>query len=113
MTDVSVERESCAVNPGAELLEAAEAALKWFARFDAHAPEGMAFGGEAKVRRQLRGAIKRSRLEADTLAWADAADPDEAEALDDLRTLTGRTPTERERAGFLAGFRERRAEMRG
>jgi hypothetical protein len=95
------------------LLEAAEAALRLLDRIDQHAPEGLAFGGEGRVRKQLRTAIRRSRLEADTLAWADAADPDEAEALDDLRTLTGRTPTERERAGFLAGFRERRAEMRG
>lgn len=95
------------------LLEAAEAALGWFDRFDQHAPEGLSFGGEGRVRRQLRGAIRRARVEAEDREWADAADPDEASALDDLRTLTGRTPTERERAGFLAGFRERRAEMRG
>jgi len=100
-------------NPRTELLEAAEAALAWFDRFDAHAPSDMHFGGEGRVRRQLRGAIRRSRLEADTLAWADAADTDEAAALDEERTLMGRNLTERERAAFLGGFRERRAEMRG
>jgi len=40
------------------LLDAARAALAWFYRFDEHAPEGLAFGGEAKVRRQLRQAIR-------------------------------------------------------
>ena len=44
-----------------ELLAAARAALAWFERFDEHAPEGLAFGGEAMVRRQLRKAIRRQR----------------------------------------------------
>jgi hypothetical protein len=44
-----------------ELLEAAEGALAWFESFDAHAPEGLAFGGEAKVRRSLRTAIRKAR----------------------------------------------------
>ena len=44
-----------------DLLEAAKAALKWLDAFDEHAPEGFAFGGEARVRRQLRRAIRRQR----------------------------------------------------
>jgi hypothetical protein len=40
------------------LLEAAQAALRLLDRINAHAPEGFAFGGEAKVRRQLRRAIR-------------------------------------------------------
>ena len=42
----------------ARLLEAAQAALHLLDRIDAHAPEGLAFGGEAKVRKQLRRAIR-------------------------------------------------------
>jgi hypothetical protein len=42
----------------ARLLEAVQAALRLLDRIDAHAPEGFAFGGEAKVRRQLRRAIR-------------------------------------------------------
>ena len=91
------------------LLEAAQAALKLLDRIDQHAPEGLAFGGEGKVRKQLREAIKRSRLEADALAWADAESASEAEALDDLRDSLGHMPTDRERAAFLGGFREARA----
>jgi hypothetical protein len=39
------------------LLEAARAALRWFEEFDEHAPSDFVFGGEAKIRRQLRRAI--------------------------------------------------------
>jgi hypothetical protein len=42
----------------ARLLEAAQAALGLLDKIDAHAPEGFTFGGEAKVRRQLRRAIR-------------------------------------------------------
>ncbi len=35
----------------AELLSAAEAAVAWFDRFDAHAPSDMHFGGEGRVRK--------------------------------------------------------------
>jgi hypothetical protein len=42
----------------ARLLAAAKDALAWLERFDAHAPEGLNFGGEARVRRQLRRAIR-------------------------------------------------------
>ena len=89
------------------LLEAAQAALKLLDRIDQHAPEGLAFGGEGRVRKQLRTAIRRARVEAEDREWAD-----EAEALDEERTLMGRNLTERERAAFLGGFCERRAEMR-
>jgi hypothetical protein len=37
----------------ARLLEAARAVLRLLDGIDAHAPERFAFGGEAKVRRQL------------------------------------------------------------
>ena len=97
-------------NPWTELLEVAEAALAWFDRFDGHAPEGLEFGGEAKVRRQLRDAIRRARVEAEDRTWADAANPDEAQALDEERARLGRAPTERERAAFLGGFRASRLE---
>ena len=40
------------------LLDAARAAYAWFQAFDEHAPEGMAFGGEATICRQLRQAIR-------------------------------------------------------
>ncbi len=91
----------------AELFSAAEAALAWLDRFDAHAPEGLVFGGEAKVRRQLREAIRRARAEAENGAFADARDAEEAQALDGERARLGRAPTERERAAFLGGFRRR------
>jgi len=87
-------------NPGAWLLEAAEAALQLLDRIDAHAPEGLAFGGEGRVRRQLREAIRRARAEAEDRDWSDAETADEAEALDE------------ERAAFLGGFRAARAELR-
>jgi hypothetical protein len=43
-----------------ELLAAARAALKYLDDLDAHAPEGVHFGGESKIRRQLRRAIARA-----------------------------------------------------
>ena len=93
-----------------ELLEAAEAALRWFDLFDQHAPSDMIFGGEAEVRGLLRDAIRRARVEAEDRTWADAANPDEAQALDEERVRLGRAPTERERAAFLGGFRAARSE---
>jgi hypothetical protein len=39
------------------LLEAAVAALRLLDRMDEHMPADLAFGGEAKVRRQLRRAL--------------------------------------------------------
>jgi hypothetical protein len=44
-----------------ELLKAAKAALRWLDALDQHAPDGWHFGGEAKIRRQLRRAIGRQR----------------------------------------------------
>ena len=82
-------------NPRTELLEAATAALRWFDLFDQHAPSDMIFGGEAEVRGLLRDATRRARVEAEDRTWADAANPDEAAALDEERTrlgLRGRGP---------------------
>ena len=93
-----------------ELLEAATAALRWFDLFDQHAPSDMIFGGEAEVRGLLRDAIRRARVEAEDRTWADAANPDEAQALDEERARLGRALTERERAAFLGGFRAARLE---
>jgi hypothetical protein len=90
------------------LLEAAEAALRWFDLFDQHAPSDMIFGGEAEVRGLLRDAIRRAHAEAEDRTWADAVNPDEAAALDEERARLGRMPTERERAAFLGGFRAAR-----
>ncbi len=47
----------------AALLEAARSALDLLDRMDAHAPEGLAFGGEGKVRRRLRDAVRRCSVE--------------------------------------------------
>ena len=93
-----------------ELLEAAEAALRWFDLFDQHAPSDWVFGGEAEVRVLLRDAIRRASAKAEDRTWADAADPDEAQALDEEWARLGRAPTERERAAFLGGFRAARLE---
>ena len=100
-------------DPRTELLEAATAALRWFDLFDQHAPSDMIFGGEAEVRGVLRDAIRRAKLEAEDRDWDDALDADEAEALDDLVAATGRAPTERERAAYLDGYRERKAQLLG
>jgi hypothetical protein len=54
ITPTDLEPEDHAV-----LLEAAKSALRWFDAFDQHAPSGLGFGGEVKVRRQLRQAIRR------------------------------------------------------
>ena len=66
MTDASLARSPRTVTTEQEeahdeLLVAAKAALRWFELYDEHAPDGWSFGGEAKVRRQLRRAIKRQR----------------------------------------------------
>ena len=45
------------------LLDAARAALKYLDDLDKHAPEGMAFGGEGRVRRMLREAVRRCSFE--------------------------------------------------
>jgi hypothetical protein len=102
------------VNPGAELLEAAEAALKWFDRFDAHAPSDMHFGGEGRVRRQLRGAIRRARgvgLAPDPQDFETAEAFEAALACYEEEVRTGATMSGREREAFARGFLEARAEL--
>ena len=65
MSTESLAQDPAPLTPDPEdhavLLEAAKAALRWFEAFDEHASEGLAFGGEARVRKQLRRAIKRQR----------------------------------------------------
>ncbi len=45
------------------LLDAARAALKYLDDLDKHGPEGMSFGGEGRVRRMLREAVRRCSFE--------------------------------------------------
>ena len=64
MPEPSLARKSAPITPvdpedHALLLAAADAALGWLDAFDRHAPKGFAFGGEQRVRRQLRQAIRR------------------------------------------------------
>ena len=110
MDDVRIAPASQREKAQVDLLEAATAALRWFDLFDQHAPSDMIFGGEAEVRGLLRDAIRRARAQAEDRTWADAANPDEAQALNEERARLGRVPTERERAAFLGGFRAARLE---
>lgn len=45
------------------LLDAARAALEYLDDLDKHAPEGFCMGGEQKLRRQLREAVRRCSFE--------------------------------------------------
>jgi hypothetical protein len=45
------------------LLDAARAALKYLDDLDRHAPEGYGLGGEGRIRRQLREAVRRCSFE--------------------------------------------------
>ena len=49
---------------GEELLAAVEFALGWFERWEEHAPDECAFGGEHTVMKKLRQTIRRAREEA-------------------------------------------------
>jgi len=121
LTEHSVDRTTLAGdpfaatgNPRTELLEAAEAALRWFDRFDQHAPEGLALGGEAKVRRQLRDAIRRARgvgLAPDPQDYETAEAFEAALACYEEEVRTGATMSGREREAFARGFLEARAEL--
>jgi hypothetical protein len=53
------------------LLTAARDALALLDRMDAHAPEGLSFGGEGKVRRRLREAVRRCSFEIRPCAACD------------------------------------------
>lgn len=98
---------AAAGNPQAQLLDAAQAALRLLDRMDEHMPSDMRFGGEGRVRKQLRAAIRGARAEAEDLGWDDALDADEAAALDDLRRELGRAPLERERGRTWPGSARR------
>jgi len=81
-----------------------------------HVEAARAIAGRTYVedlqRIQLRTAISATVAEiAEDRDWADAESADEASALDDLRASLGHMPTDRERAAFLGGFREARAEL--
>lgn len=92
------------------LLEAAEAALAWFDRFEEHAPSGMRSfaGGEAKIRRGLREAIRASRAPAslapDPQDYPTEADYELACAIHEEEARRGSSMTPRERDGFARGF---------
>ena len=64
MTDRSLARPPRTVTTDeeahAELLAAAKTALRWFGDYDEHCPSEFVFGGEGRVRRQLRRAIARA-----------------------------------------------------
>ncbi len=47
-----------------EVLAAAEFALEWFERWEEHAPQECAFGGEYEVMKRLKRAVGRTREEA-------------------------------------------------
>ncbi len=62
MDTPSVAQSPAPITPDPEdherLLEAARSALRLLDAMDQHAPEGLAFGGEHRVRRELRKAIR-------------------------------------------------------
>lgn len=53
------------------LVSAAREALALLDRIDQHAPEGLAFGGESKVRRKLREAVRRCSFEVRPCEFCD------------------------------------------
>ena len=65
MTNTSVSPPTPGISPQdhVRLLDAAREALAWFERFDRHAPSDMHFGGEAKIRKQLRTVIRLASFE--------------------------------------------------
>lgn len=65
MTKSSVSPPTPGITPQdhARLPDAAREALAWFERFDRHAPSDMYFGGESKVRKALREAVRRCSYE--------------------------------------------------
>lgn len=65
MTESSVSPPTTVITPQEHerLLDAAREALALLDRIDRHAPEGLAFGGEGRVRRILRDAIRQASFE--------------------------------------------------
>lgn len=101
-------------DPRDELMQAARDALRWFERFDAHAPSDMHFGGEAKVRKALREAIRRADrpLSPNPRDYETSEAFEAAEACYEEELRTGRAMGDGERGAFERGFLEARAEMR-
>jgi len=69
-SECAVDNPSVAQSPAlsipedhAKLLEAARAALRYLDDLDRHAPEGFCMGGEGRVRKQLREAVRRCSFE--------------------------------------------------
>ncbi len=102
-----------AQDPREALVDAAREALLLLERIDAHAPEGLAFGGEGRVRRRLREALRR----ADAPAAPDPRDYETSEAFEAAESrheeeLRGGPMGQGEREAFERGFLEARAELR-
>lgn len=105
---------SLPADPRAEILEAARSALRLLDLMDAHAPEGFAFGGEGRVRRQLREAIRRADgpLAPGPQDYEDSERFEAAQAVYEQEVADGRTMSSAERCAFEAGFLGAGAEIR-
>ncbi len=99
--------------PREGLMDAARAALRWFERFDAHAPSDMHFGGEAAVRRGLREALRIAELPTapDPQDYETSEAFEAAEACYEEELRSG-PMGQAERESFERGFLEARAEPR-
>lgn len=100
-------------DPREELVEAVRAALRWFERFDAHAPSDLHFGGEGRVRKQLREALRL----ADAPLAPDPQDHETSEGFEAAlacyeEELRAGPMGDAERGAFERGFLEARAELR-
>lgn len=113
--ELSVARRASerALDPRDELMEAARDALRWFERFDAHAPSDMHFGGEGRVRKALREALRRADrpLAPDPQDYETSEAFEAAEARHEEELRTG-PMGDGEREAFERGFLEARAEQR-
>lgn len=100
-------------DPAEALVDASREALRLLERIDAHAPEGLAFGGEGRVRRLLREALRL----ADAPPAPDPRNYETSEAFEAAESryeeeLRIGPMGEREREAFERGFLEARAEQR-
>lgn len=100
-------------DPQEDLMRAAEDALRLLDRMDAHAPEGLHFGGEGRVRKQLREALRL----ADAPLCPDPQDFESSEHFEAAQAcyeeeLRAGPMCDAERGAFERGFVEARAELR-